>query len=136
VNVNKEKLNTHEFNIGQLFGSVARSIGKKLGSFNPFALSSGSSGFNKQTTSTTTESFDFGPDEDFKSESSSTTEGFDFDLSTEEKNEISSTEAATKKSSGGYSYDVQKYLPPQTSPKSNYLPPSTVYLPPKTIKRQ
>lgn len=135
MNFNKEKINGHEFNIGQFFGHVARSIGKNLSFLNPFALSKS---FQPTTTTTTESSFDFEPeDNDSISVSGSTTEHLESSTDGDVNGNGHSTieeEVSTKNTSGGYSYDAKKYIPPQSTPKSEYLPPSTIYLPPKTIK--
>lgn len=133
VNYKKESLNAHEFNIGQFIGHITRSISRNFSFLNPFALS-GASGQSK-TKTTTDNTFDFGPDDRDTIVSGSTTEEnvlvTDGDVSGN-GHETDEVEISFSSSSEAY-----KYLPPTTTPSSNYLPPSTVYLPPKNnIKRQ
>ncbi len=132
VNFNRERLNGHEFNIGQFLGHIARTFGKAFSFLNPFGLSSG--GLFGQTT--TTESIiDFETDDPDafvsggdSSESTSTDtdkstdgeysgdNGHSVEPSSSTRSGYSYTTPTTKKT--GYSY------PSPTTKSSGYLPPN------------
>lgn len=141
LNVETKKLNNHEFNIGQLFSHVARSIGKNLSFLNPFKLSSGFGGLKTTTTSTTTEAnFDFSAEvtedsapsinsgkEDSKEETEAVTENFDIRIA---------DDSTTKKTQGQGARGGFGYIPP-SMPSNQYVPPlNSGYLPSNLRKRQ
>ena len=111
LNLETKKINDHQFNIGQFFSHIARSIGKKLSFLNPFQLSAFPKKATTTTTTTTESNFDFGSEE--------VTSEFEIDVkvSTEELESSSLTEGYSS-SSTVIEIENNKYLPP---PKI-YLP--------------
>lgn len=110
VNLETTKVNDHQFNIGQFFSHIARSIGKRLSFLNPFQLSA----FPKKATTTTTttdSNFDFG------SEEVTSENEIDVRVSTEDLESSSVTEEPTL-SSTVKEIENNKYLPPTNA----YLP--------------
>lgn len=139
---NTEPVNKHSFNLGGLFSQLAGNFRKRFSSFNPFK-------FATTTTTTTTESsLDFSIEETDDSTStsdngngskngSSNGNGSKNDDDKDDKDEshdVGGGVAANGHEHTGYQYSTPAtvtietvnvdYLPPFSTPDSNYLPPN------------